>query len=87
MADEKNKMQSMAMETAASCDRLPEAMDIQPMIRTIRGQQVIMFQLTKEEFEDGKSQFATSKSVVMGARKLPYAFTENGVAMLSSVLR
>ena len=108
----------MAMETAASCDRLPEAMDIQPMIRTIRGQQVMldkdlamlygvetrrlneqvkrnmerfpkdfMFQLTKEEFEDWKSQFATSKSVVMGARKLPYAFTENGVAMLSSVLR
>ena len=32
----------MAMETAASCDRLPEAMDIQPMIRTIRGQQVML---------------------------------------------
>ena len=46
-----------------------------------------MFQLTKEEFEEWKSQFATSKSITMGARKLPYAFTENGVAMLSSVLR
>lgn len=45
-----------------------------------------MFQLTKEEFEEWKSQFATSKSITMGARKLPYAFTENGVAMLSSVL-
>ena len=92
--------------------------DIQPMIRVIRGQQVMldrdlamlygvetrrlneqvkrnmerfppdfMFQLSREEFEDWKSQFATSKSVVMGARKLPCAFTENGIAMLSSVLR
>ena len=46
-----------------------------------------MFQLTKEEFEEWKSQFATSKSIVMGARKLPYAFTEQGIAMLSSVLK
>ncbi len=46
-----------------------------------------MFQLNKEEFEDWKSHFATSNSIIMGARKLPYAFTENGVAMLSSVLR
>ena len=85
-----------------------------------------MFQLTKEEFENWKSQFAisnwenddmssqnamtfdadlksqnaissenqnwksqivTSNSIKMGARKLPYAFTENGIAMLSSVLR
>lgn len=46
-----------------------------------------MFQLSKEEFEDWKSHFATSNSIIMGARKLPYAFTENGVAMLSSVLR
>lgn len=34
-----------------------------------------------------KSQIATSNFVKMGLRKLPYAFTENGVAMLSSVLR
>lgn len=46
-----------------------------------------MFQLTKEEFENWKSQFATSNSIIMGARKRPYAFTEQGVAMLSSVLR
>ena len=87
-----------------------------------------MFQLSKEEFENWKSQFATSNeddilrsqivtlnddskdlrsqfatsnaapfdltsqivtsnSIKMGARKLPYAFTENGIAMLSSVLR
>ena len=34
-----------------------------------------------------KSQIATSNFSKMGTRKLPYAFTENGVAMLSSVLR
>ena len=46
-----------------------------------------MFQLTIEEFENWKSQFATSNSIVMGARKRPYAFTEQGVAMLSGVLK
>ena len=46
-----------------------------------------MFQLTKEEFENWKSQFVISKSIIMGARKLPYAFTEQGIAMLSSVLK
>ena len=46
-----------------------------------------MFQLTKEEFENWKSQIATSNSIVMGARKRPYAFTEQGVAMLSGVLK
>ena len=46
-----------------------------------------MFQLTKEEFENWKSQFATSNSIVMGARKRPHAFTEQGVAMLSGVLK
>jgi hypothetical protein len=44
-----------------------------------------MFQLDRLEWEDLKSQFATSRWG--GARSLPYAFTEQGVAMLSSVLR
>ena len=43
-----------------------------------------MFQLVDEEFKDLKSQFATSRWG--GRRKLPYAFTEHGVLMLSSVL-
>lgn len=43
-----------------------------------------MFQLNKEEFQNLKSQIATSS--YGGTRKLPYAFTEQGVAMLSSVL-
>lgn len=43
-----------------------------------------MFQLTSNEFDNLKSQFATSSWG--GVRKLPYAFTEQGVAMLSGVL-
>ena len=45
------------------------------------------FQLTKEEFENWKSQFVTSNFDKMGLRKIPYAYTEQGVAMLSTVLR
>jgi hypothetical protein len=44
-----------------------------------------MFQLTNQEFKDLKSQFATS-SDWGGRRTPPYAFSEQGVAMLSSVL-
>ena len=43
-----------------------------------------MFQLTKEEFENLRSQFATSKRG--GVRYMPYVFTEQGVAMLSGIL-
>lgn len=45
-----------------------------------------MFQLTSEEYEFLKSQFATSKQGRGGKQKLPLVFTENGVAMLSSIL-
>ena len=44
-----------------------------------------MFQLTPNEFDNLKSQIATSSWG--GVRKLPYAFTEQGVAMLSGVLK
>src|SRR5688572_15257691 len=44
-----------------------------------------MFQLTKKEFENLKSQIVTSSWG--GVRKMPFAFTEQGVAMLSSVLK
>ncbi len=43
-----------------------------------------MFQITREEWENLKSQFVTSRWG--GIRKMPFAFTEQGVAMLSSVL-
>jgi len=46
-----------------------------------------MFQLTKEEFDHLKSQIVISSSGWGGRRYPPYAFTEQGVAMLSSVLR
>jgi hypothetical protein len=45
-----------------------------------------MFQLTEEEYETLRSQFVISKTGSGGRRYLPYAFTEQGVAMLSSVL-
>ncbi|MFA5863880.1 MAG: ORF6N domain-containing protein [Phycisphaerae bacterium] len=44
-----------------------------------------MFQLSNEEFENLKSHFGTS-SLWGGRRYPPFAFTEQGVAMLSSVL-
>ncbi len=46
-----------------------------------------MFTLTDTELKNWRSQFVTSNSKdKMGLRHLPYAFTEQGVAMLSSVL-
>ena len=51
-----------------------------------------MFQITREEFDSVKSQFATSRNNMFvgqegGTRKLPYVFTEHGITMLASVLR
>ena len=46
-----------------------------------------MFQLTKDEYEILKCQNGTSKTGRGGKQKYPLIFTENGVAMLSSVLR
>jgi hypothetical protein len=45
------------------------------------------FQLTLQEFRNLKSQIVTSSSAHGGRRKLPWAFTEHGVAMLASVVR
>jgi len=45
-----------------------------------------MFQLTRGEFEDLKSQIVTSSWGGM-RRALPYAFSEQGIAMLSGILR
>ena len=49
--------------------------------------QDFMFQVTAEEAANLKCQIGTSSSGYGGRRYLPYAFTEQGVAMLSSVLR
>ncbi len=45
-----------------------------------------MFELSKEELENWRSQNATSNSENMGLRHAPFAFSEHGVLMLSSVL-
>ncbi|MDH4467871.1 MAG: ORF6N domain-containing protein [Bacteriovoracaceae bacterium] len=46
-----------------------------------------MFQLTANEYESLRSQFVTSKKQGRGGRRyLPYVFTEQGVAMLTSIL-
>jgi hypothetical protein len=45
-----------------------------------------MFQLTKEEFENLKSQIATSSSTWGGRRKLPFVFTEHGALQAANVL-
>jgi hypothetical protein len=92
--------------------------EIRPLIKTIRGIQVIVdsdlaelyhvetkvlnkavkrnlerfpdsfwFQLTELEDADLRFQFGTSRKTHGGRRYLPYVFTEQGVAMLSGVLR
>lgn len=45
-----------------------------------------MFQLSNQEFESLRFQIGTSRTGHGGTRYLPYAFTEQGVAMLSGVL-
>ena len=116
MAENKSNNEIEAGKPVANCDQLPETVDIQPLIRVIRGQHVMldrdlsllykvetkrlneqvkrnierfpedfMFQLSKDDVEILKSQNATSSWG--GDRRLPYAFTEQGIAMLSSVLK
>jgi hypothetical protein len=47
-----------------------------------------MFQMSEAELKDWRSQNVTSNpGVKMGLRRAPYVFTEQGVAMLSSVLK
>ena len=47
-----------------------------------------IFQLTKSEYDNLKSQIGTSSlNTYGGVRKMPYAFTEQGVAMLATILK
>jgi hypothetical protein len=46
-----------------------------------------MFQLDPQEFAHWKSQIVTSKGDAMGLRKRSHVFTEQGIAMLSAVIR
>ena len=52
----------------------------------IRFPEDFMFVLTGEEFAEWRCQFVTSNEDKMGLRYAPYAFTEEGVAQLSTVL-
>ena len=45
-----------------------------------------MFEMTKDEFQNWRTQFASSNSEKMGLRYTSFCFTEQGVSMLSSVL-
>lgn len=45
-----------------------------------------MFEMTGQELQNWRSQIVTSNSIAMGLRYKPFCFTEQGVAMLSSVL-
>jgi len=46
-----------------------------------------MFQITRDELKNLKSQFVISSSEWGGSRHVPFAFTEHGVTMLSSILK
>ncbi len=46
-----------------------------------------MFELTKDELGNWRSQIATSNQDIMGLRIPPFVFTEHGILMLSSVLK
>ncbi|MCX5750730.1 MAG: ORF6N domain-containing protein [Candidatus Saganbacteria bacterium] len=46
-----------------------------------------MFELTNEEFQNWRSQFVTSNSDKIGLRWKPFAFTEQGIAMLSGIIQ
>jgi hypothetical protein len=52
----------------------------------IRFPEDFMFELTELEFKDWRCQFGTSNEDKIGLRYAPYAFTEEGVAQLSTVL-
>ncbi len=66
--------------------RVPTKVLVQAVKRNLdRFPDDFMFQLSQTEFHNLKSQFVTSSWG--GTRKLPRAFTEQGIAMLSSVLR
>ena len=121
MADNIDKKETVAIcdqskIDVTKCDNHELAGNIEPLIKVIRGQQVMLdkdlamlygveakvlnqavkrnverfpndfrFQLTKEECL--RSQCALNEKQGQHLKYMPYAFTEQGVAMLSSVLR
>jgi len=85
----RNQKVMLSTDLAALYDVEPRVL-VQAVKRNIqRFPEDFMFQLTKEEFDVLKSQNVISNAGSWGGarRAAPYAFTEQGVAMLSSVLR
>ncbi len=114
------KKDKQVVEIVKNCEKLgtPSVNDIEKLILTIRGVQVLidrdlaflyqvevkqmnrqvkrnierfpedfMFQLTKEEYNGLKCHFGTSNERGGDRRALPYAFTQQGIGMLSGLLR
>jgi hypothetical protein len=80
------EMKVMLSTDLAELYQVPPKVFIQAIKRNLeRFPDDFMFQLNNQEFMNLKSQFVTSSWG--GLRKPPYAFTEQGIAMLSSVLR
>ena len=124
MAKQKDKKEQQTIEPVTNYDHLEKSErilsvhDIEKMIVTLRGVQVMidrdlaflyqvevkqmnrqvkrnidrfpedfMFQLTKEEYASLKCHFGTSNERGGDRRALPYAFTQQGIGMLSGLLR
>lgn len=80
------KLKVILDEDLASLYQVKTKVLVQAIKRNIeRFPEDFMFQLTTEEYEVLRSQIVTSKGKT-GRRYAPYVFTEQGVAMLSSVL-
>jgi hypothetical protein len=80
----RNKKVKLDRDLAELYDVETRRLNEQVKRNKVRFPEDFIFQLTKKEFENLKSLFATSSWG--GRRKLPLAFTEQGVAMLSGVL-
>ena len=99
MAKDRGKIEDKANEPVANCDQLPMAADIQPMIRVIRGQQVIIDRDLALLY--GVETRALNQAVKRNIERFPDDFmfqldkedveilkSQNvGIAMLSSVLK
>lgn len=81
----RNKKVLLDRDLAMLYDVHPKRLNEQVKRNIKRFPEDFMFQLTKEESDFLRSQFATLKRG-QHSKYFPYAFTENGVAMLSSVL-
>jgi hypothetical protein len=84
----RNEKVMLDYDLAALYQVLTKNLNLAVKININRFPEDFMFQLTKEEYNSLRLQFATLEETGKGkhSKYLPYAFTEQGVAMLSSVL-